>query len=145
MAEEATPVNLPQINTDSAQRITEMDEHTRIMKIKGMELARKKTEQRKERNISVKNSKSVGSSKPSLTAEPKEQAKYNLDQEKERANLVLNSIRRIKVDPVEEALKREEQQEALARLANQQFYATLGLGTVAVGAYLFFKWRHGGA
>lgn len=142
MAEESTAVNLPQINTESAQRITEMDEHTRIMKIKGMELAKKKSEQRKERNISVKNTKSVGSSKPSITAEPKEQAKYNLDQEKERANLVLNSIRRIKVDPIEEQIRKDQEREEIERAANQQFYLLFTLSSVAVGAYVIYRLKY---
>jgi len=142
MAEESTPVNLPQINTESAQRITEMDEHTRIMKIKGMELAKKKSEQRKERNISVKNTKSVGSSKPSITSKPDEQAKYNLDQEKERANLVLNSIRRIKVDPIEEQIRKDQEREEIERAANQQFYLLFTLSSVAVGAYVIYRLKY---
>ena len=151
MAEEtkSTEVKLPEIKSEGSQRLTDMDPEIRLARIKAQrEYQKKKGEvkapeiQKSERSLSLANKGSVVQAKKTqpVTVDPKEQRLYNFEQEKMQAALLHKSLKKIRVNPIEEEerLKEKMRREADAYQAR----VMMGIGGLTIAGAIYYYFRY---
>lgn len=143
----STPVNLPEIKSEGAQKLSELTAEERIARLKGMDMLKRKKEESpaNQRVFSLKNrsgnikSSSTSSLPVDTNKTSQEQKIDNLEQDRKRAALIKSSLNRVKVNPLVEQLELEEMERQRLQKENYNMAITVITGIVLLGGYLYYK------